>query len=211
MPADDDTILIKRGLVPLNPAFQKVADRIQEIYGVRPLNIIYHPADGHRVGPSLYIYFDHDREKALFMKDLFSPHRNHVARILTAFRKYAQRNYETRDLKVWFESFESQAKSAARAAVSERDRSALHKKLNHPYLWKIFHDAPAITFFTHTTQQADEIRDTDLHRQWSAAYYALLSVHDEFGYFQADTFQVALDNKENLDQNYAGSFFYYTR
>jgi hypothetical protein len=42
-------------------------------------------------------------------------------------------------------------------------------------------------------------------------YYEILKKYDELNYFTRENIRLKFDSKENLDKNYAGSFFYYSR
>ena len=42
-------------------------------------------------------------------------------------------------------------------------------------------------------------------------YYSILKKHDDLSLFTKDNLRLSFDSKENVDKNYAGSLFYYSR
>jgi hypothetical protein len=42
-------------------------------------------------------------------------------------------------------------------------------------------------------------------------YYSILKKYDELNYFTRENIRLKFDSKENLDKNYQGNLFYYTR
>jgi len=42
-------------------------------------------------------------------------------------------------------------------------------------------------------------------------YYSLLKGYDELNYFTRQNIYIKFDSKENLEKNYQGSLFYYSR
>jgi hypothetical protein len=42
-------------------------------------------------------------------------------------------------------------------------------------------------------------------------YYSILKKYDELNYYTRENISLKFDSKENLDKNFEGSLFYYTR
>ncbi len=42
-------------------------------------------------------------------------------------------------------------------------------------------------------------------------YYTILKKYDELNYFTRENIAIKFDSKENVDNNFGGSLFYYTR
>ena len=66
-----------------------------------------------------------------------------------------------------------------------------------------------MTFFFYTDEQVKQIKSTDYAKHLAAKYFEHLKKYDQFDYFQLDTFEVKTDSKENFDNNYESSWFYY--
>jgi len=63
----------------------------------------------------------------------------------------------------------------------------------------------------HTDAQARASAAAGLREAYADLYFELLREHDEFQYLRRSRFSVAFDSKENLDRNFAGSWFAYDR
>ena len=123
----------------------------------------------------------------------------------------SKKRYDFKDILVTFSSFEPIAKDEANENIPEIKISKLQSDLDIQDLWKISRSFSSVTFFFYTEKQAEYYSNSETRKEITNKYYNLLKEYDEFNYYQIDFFSILLDSKENLDENYKGSFFYYYR
>jgi hypothetical protein len=132
--------------------------------------------------------------------------------LLRAFglRDYLKRATLQDRLHVYFNDFERTAEWAAHSQVTRSEIRGFESTLAlGDAFWCTSRTSGAPVVFTHTEEQKAEAIASGLPVKWAEAYRELVAPHDEFGYVQARGITIHVDSKENLDRNYASSFFYY--
>jgi len=219
-PSDPDyaeTKLVKHGEHVLTPLFKELADWIAAAYpGVAVLNIYYDKvaSTAKLVLPRLDVIFEWEDEKKLFCVDYWNFDPLKQAAIATKFKEllkhHREQSFDTNRLLVVFSAFEPVARLEAIWRVQPDQLAQLQSKMNNPAIWQIRGDFGGIGVFFYTDAQLKSLQ-RDLKAECSDAYAEIISVYDEFGYFQRKPAQVTFDSKENFDKNYHGNWFYYDR
>lgn len=232
MPSDNDylaTKQIKLGNATLHPDFRKLADYIDQTFGVMPINILYDTI-GTEKRPRLTICFEFEKEKQLFhenngyfnydskkqkmiaeqfedtLKELYGMKER---RWLGVLESSPAQQYNPDHVWVCYDAFEQVARIEANQKIPQEKIDELKQELSSEELWEISRAFDGTTFFVYTDEQVKLYEASDTCTRWADRYFDLLEPYNEFGYFRRDTFKVYLDSKENFDNNYASNWFYY--
>lgn len=220
-PSDKDykeTKLIKQGKKELNPRFRNLADWINNNYAAKVLNIYYDKTTGayKKVFPRLFIIFEHQTDEMKFKDDLWTFNSEKQKIIAEKFKELVNNDkidakFHTKDLLVIFDSFEPVARTEANERISQWEIEKLKTDINNPHIWEISNFSAGATFFFYTNQQVEENENNGYKIILAEKYFQLLKKYDEFNYFSRDQFTISLDSKENFDNKYQSSWFYYYR
>lgn len=198
---------IKRGNATIHSDFVELAAWFGQMYGVKPLNIIYDTIDpGKR--PRFEICFEFTAEHENFSR---KKEPEIIRKFSELLAKTPNPAYSTEKMFVIFTDFEPVAKIETNENIPEEKIIALNESIGNPDLWKISRSFSRVTFFLYTDKQTREYEKSPTREEWTDRYFALLKQYDEFDYLKRDTFSIFVDSKENFDNNYEGSWFYYYR
>lgn len=208
------TKLIQQGRASLDPPFRELAEWIGDQWGVSVLNIIYDHRDELHA-PRLQIvleFMDHVRG---FRDGLnFDAHKAEaiIRRFAEIVSRQGQHDFDLDGLFVVFSAFERWAIAEANAKISDREIENLVKEIGNPDLWIIErHFVDRISFMFYTDEQAERYRRLGKQREYSLAYADVLKRHDEFGYLDANKFEIVLDSKESFTRKFSGNWMNYRR
>lgn len=229
MPSDKEYKVTKQimlGKAEMNPDFRPLADFVDKEFGVRTINIIYDEIDNGR--PRLNICFEYARESKSFADESgYSFDKDKEKLIIRKFRETLEQQqiikkrgifdffnndnakYKTKSLFVIYSAFEPVARIEANEAVPLSKIKQLKEELGNKDLWEISRGLSGVTFFVYTKEQERHYENSEERKVWADKYFDLLEPYNEFGYFNRDMFNVYLDSKENFDDNYESSWFYY--
>lgn len=102
------------------------------------------------------------------------------------------------------EAFRAFVESGATPAQLEEARVLLADNR----IWKIGASFGRIVIFVYTDEQRDSVSTAD-RDAWENAMWAWFSSLNPPGLAQRDRFRAEVDSKQNLDENYEGSSYYY--
>ncbi len=219
VPSDPDYVATKRiklGLERMGPPGSELADRIQQEFGIRPLNILYEwVATAGRA--RLMVVFERYAEAAGFWSGPLQIDGAKEARIWKAFHAIAiagspigpssDRTASTPFLIIT--AFEPIAKAECNQRIPQAHLDALIVQFAKHGVWKFDRFGSTVTCFFHTKDQLLRSNSDGSRAVIASAYARLITAHDEFGYCTAPTEQVFFDSKANLDTNFEGNLYYY--
>ncbi len=219
VPSDPDyqaTKRIKLGLERMGPPGSELADRIQQEFGVRPLNILYEwvaTADRAR----LMVVFECFAEASGFFSGPLQIDGAKEAKIWKAFHLSAiaqlpigpssGRIGSTPFLIIT--AFEPIAKAECNQGIPQAQIDALVVQFAKHGVWIFDRFGSTVTCFFHTEDQLLRSNSDGSRASIAVAYAGLIAEHDEFGYCDSPLEQVLFDSKENLDTNFEGNLYYY--
>ena len=206
---------IKQGKKKLKSPFDELAQWISSTRRVNVLNVIYDRANSMH-NPRLQVILEHKSELFRFQKGYLG---NFIAKeqksIAKKFIEIIDRDgiqgFDLDGLFVVFSAFAPIAREDADQQVSDREIKELKLKIENPDLWEISRCFGKVTFFFYTDDQVKLYEQRGMKELYAQRYFELLKPHDEFGYLSLGSYQVFFDSKENFDNNYEGSWFYYYR
>jgi len=235
VPFDEDykqTKKIKLGETTIKSEFREFAMWIDQNYQVNTLNIFYDTIDrGKR--PRLEIIFEFESESIKFKekrsRNFDREKQNDIAKKFKQIlleqgfitpddhcdlsEKTPKKNYLTENIIVSCGAFEPVARIETILNIPEEKIDDLAKSINSKDLWKISRClcSDSVTFFLFTDTQLEDYKNSETQKEWASMFFDILEPYNEFGYFKKNEFSISLVSKENLDNNYEGSLFYYYR
>ena len=104
----------------------------------------------------------------------------------------------------------------SREAMTEANWKAtkeFREEVRHHYtiVWDVMAMFESSVVFYFSDEDISVNRETDVSEMIAHEYYSILKKHDELDYFTRENVLLSFDSKENVDKNYAGSLFYYSR
>lgn len=206
-----DIVLGRRHKTPL---LSELSDWFKSTYSVNVLNIQFSKLLPQTETYRLYVIIESTEDYQRMYVRPFCPNPEYQDQISHTFRELARKHGfadepQLKSLFVIYNDFSEEAKTEANWNAAEEVERRLKSK--YPAVWHV--ETPfsnAIVFYYH---------DTDIAMNESAGvsgaiteeYYSILKEHDELNCFTRENISLKFDSKENLDKNYQGSLFYYTR
>jgi hypothetical protein len=215
-PADSEykaTKRIKQGREHLTPQFDELARWIASTWQVTVLNVIY---DGRNSlgAPRLQVILEHQSDALKFHSGVnFDQKKQHAikTRFLEMVAQMRTPTFDVDGLFVVFSAFAPLARQEADSRLPEKELKALKARIGNPDLWEISRCFGSVTFFFFTDAQTKRYESEGKRTEYAKMYFELLKRHDEFGYLEEKEFTVAFDSKQNFDENFESSWFYYYR
>jgi hypothetical protein len=116
---------------------------------------------------------------------------------------------QLRDLFVSYNDFSEEAKTEANWKAIDRFKWVV--KFKYPAVWKVISMFSSTVVFYYGNSDIAPNEQNGLSEKIIGDYYSVLKKYDDLNYFTRENIQVKFDSKENVDKNYEGSLFYYTR
>lgn len=148
--------------------------------------------------------------------DTFNPNPKYQKQIALEFEKLVKEYNFTNssnlsNLFVAYNDFSEEAKADANWSAIKEAKHFLKQKYCNDSLWHVEAEFSAVVVFY--------LRDSDIilndkkgiNGKVKLDYFNILKKYDELKYYTFDNFIIAFDSKENLDKNYEGNLFYYSR
>lgn len=187
-------------------------------YSINVLDVVYDSIDlGPNEGrPRLNLIVEKTPDYEQLHKDIFtlkpsikSSILNQFSRIVSASSKTAQ--FNTEDVHLITDDFSREAMGKAAEQFLRNDIQAVVAKFPDAHLWGISGFSTQIVVFY---MKDDDIARNQKNGKSDAirqACYNGVKPYDEFDYFTPENFSLKFDSKQNVDENYEGSMFYYWR
>ncbi len=223
--------LIKQGKEEIDITFKQLADWISDKYKVKVLNINHKLMDNQdkiRVGIAVdsysdYLKFKEDDERwsnydSAIQDEIAEKYlelNNNVLKIqsdkkiLGLFAK--QEKPKVNDIFVATSAFEPIAKEEVNSQIPEKRIKELISEINSSEIWTIARCFAKTTLFVFTDKQKADFKNIDNYKDIENSYFELLKEYDEFNYWKRENFTLEIDSKQNFDNNYKSSWFYYDR
>ncbi|MFL5327500.1 MAG: hypothetical protein ACJ8C4_01185 [Gemmataceae bacterium] len=202
---------IKQGKARLAEPFGELAAWISDRWHVNVLNVIYDRRNNLHP-PRLQVILEHKSEAQVFHEggNFDRKKQEEIASKFTQINSlHTQRGYDVDGLFVVFSAFAPLAREEADSKISKSDIDALKKRIGNPELWEISRFFGYVTFLFFTDAQAKEYAANGKQTEFAQMYFEILKPHDEFDYLNQGDFTVALDSKQNFDENYESNWYYY--
>lgn len=193
----------------------ELSDWFRARYSVKVLNVQFDElkdSTGDRYRLRVIIADTRDYQKMYL--DSHQPNDEYQKQISIEFRKLALKHRyadksKLEDLFVTFVDFSDEAKVGANWRAEGEVRTQI--KNQYPVVWDVvsMFSSSVVFYYSDTDIPANE--KNGISKAIADTYYSILKKHDELGYLTRENINLKFDSKENLDRNYEGNLFYYTR
>lgn len=213
IPSDEDyqeTKRVLQGRESMPESLASLARRVENTYDVPVLNVRLEREEMIKDRTRLRIIFEYMKDYEELMDDFFTIKPTIESEIKAESHKLLGAEEDLNGLFIIFDDFASVARSEAHYAIPDIEIEALKKRLDLDELWTISRLMGYANFMLYIEEQVRRFKTNGMHERLSRAYFKLLKPHDEFDYFDNETFLVELGSKEDFDKNYNGNWqFYY--
>jgi hypothetical protein len=132
-------------------------------------------------------------------------------RLKNLFKKSKNENqgFNTDDLWICYTDFSNVAKTEAMNMIPTEQTKNFKSKYIRDYIWDIHPNIYEIIIFYYTEQQIIDHKNVNLFESIKNEYYSMIKPYDEYGFYTKDSLKIRTDSKENFDNNFESSWFYY--
>ena len=200
----DKTKEIILGLREKSPLVQEMENWMATTFSVNLLDINLLPTPSKKHSADLSFIIEKCPDKIYLHKD----------EILLEFKKVASiQNYVSDEILnnpfVEFVNFYAEARRLVNVKATQEAETLFAKKF--PMIWKIEKEFSHLIVFYYTDKDITTYEDNKISDLIKNDYYSIIKKHDELNYFSNENMHISFDSKENIDKNFAGSLFYYSR
>lgn len=220
---DDDvyneTKEIVKGKRKQSPLLLEFSDWFRSKYSVKVLNIHFSKLEGpkeDRYKLNVVIENTQDYQKMyISSEELFSvPNKEYQEQITLEFQKLALKHRfanesQLKNLFVTYNDFSDEAQVEANWKAAKEVKTQIKSK--YPIVWDVISMFSASVVFYYSDADIEVNENNGTSKAITDIYYSILKEYDEFGYYSRENISLKFDSKENLDKNYQGNLFYYTR
>ena len=187
-------------------------------YSINVLDVIYdsielQPNEGR---PRLNLIIETTPEYEQLHKDIFTLKPSIKRSILKRFSRIVSASSEsakfsTSNVHLITDDFSREAMGQAAEQFLRNDGQAVLAKFPDAHLWDISGFSTLIVVFYLKDDDIARNQKNGMSNAIRQVCYDGVKPYDEFGYFTPDNFSLKFDSKQNVDENYEGSMFYYWR
>ena len=91
------------------------------------------------------------------------------------------------------------------------NKACRYVKNKYSDVWHVVAEFERVVVFYYTDSDILKNGENDLDHKIRLDYYDILKKKDYLNYYSIENFIMTFDSKENLDKNYEGNLFYYSR
>lgn len=222
-----ETLKIKQGDKSINEVFRKLIYWIANEYNRNAINIYYERINciGSNVQKRsrLEIIFETKDELNIFYEDKYFKIKEDISNsIINKFReiislkkhifsKFNVTEINRDDFFITLSSFKPIYISDINSRIPNYEIDLLKDNYKELDIWQIFKSFGHTTCFVYTDKGLKNSKNEDIFQSLKYDYYKLLKSNDELELINEQDFSFDFDSKENVDENYEGSLFYYYR
>ncbi|MEJ2758296.1 MAG: hypothetical protein P8046_07425 [Anaerolineales bacterium] len=198
-----------------SPILTELSDWLMEKYSVRLLNFAFSQLESSASSRyRLYLILENSEDyQKMYVRHL-EPKKDYQKQIAGEFRKLALKHHiateeQLEDLFVTYNDFSEEAKTVANWKAIDSFKWVVRFK--YRAVWRVISIFSSTVVFYHTDSEIALNEQYGLSARIVDDYYTILKKFDRLNYYTRENIQVKFDSKENVDKNYEGSLFYYTR
>lgn len=184
-------------------------------YSVKVLNIQFSKLTGPNEDRfRLYVIIENSEDYQKMYVSPSQPNEVCQGQIALEFRRLALKHGFTdeanlKNLFVIYNDFSEEARTEANWKAAKEVETQIKKQ--YPVVWAVESMFSSSVVFYYSDADIAVNENNGLSQAITDTYYSILKKYDEFHYFTRENISLKFDSKENLDKNYQGSLFYYTR
>lgn len=210
-----ETKEIVRGKRRPSPLVMELAEWFRIKYSVKVLNIQFSKLPGPQENRfRLYVIVENTQDYQKMYVSPSQPNEEYHAQIALEFRKLALKHSFTdemslENLYVIYNDFSDEARTEANWGAAQEVAAQIKRK--YPVAWDVISMFSSSVVFYYADTDIGVNENNGISKAIRDTYYSILKRYDEFNYFTRENISLKFDSKENLDRNYQGNLFYYTR
>ena len=198
-----------------NPLLIEFSDWFKSRYSIDVLNIHFDKVvQRKRDRFRLKVFFECTEDYQKMFVSPFRPNQKYDEEIVLEFRILAINHRladisELEDLFVCYVDFSDEAKTVANWNADKEVKKEIKSK--YPVVWDVVWMFSSSVVFYYSDADIRVYEKNGTSKAITDLYYYILKKYDEPNYFTRENIRLKFDSKENLDKNYQGNLFYYTR
>lgn len=217
---DDQLFTLARSAKLRQLTLPPILEQLREwIHAQFATQVVYIALDQIKISPTqtrprLRIILETDADYNAWKKDLFTIRPDISSRVLLHFKQHADSSLEplsTDNLFLALDNFSDECLSRACKAFLKAEADQVVQEFADVPIWKIDGLSRHLVVFLRTDKEIEQHQKSGVCTAITKRCFQDVKQHDEFGYLSEVTFRLTFDSKENLDNNYCGSMFYYWR
>lgn len=216
---DDDvyneTKKIALGISKKSPMLMELSDWFTRTYSVKILNIEFSKLETSKTNRyRLYVIIENPEDYQKMYVRTFEPKEEYQREIALEFQKLAIKHQfateeQLEDLFVIYNDFSEEAKTEANWQAANEVEQVLKDK--YSVVWDVFPIFSGSVVFYYFDLDIAANENKGISKLITEDYYSILKKYDELNFFTRENIGLKFDSKENLDKNYEGNFFNYSR
>jgi len=203
------------GKAQKSPLLAELSGWMMEKYAVGVVNFEFSRLESSPSGRyRLYLILENTEDyQKMYVRHL-EPRKDYQSQIARQFCKLAIKHQiaseeQLDDLFVAYNDFSEEAKTVANWKAIDSFKWLV--KFRYRAVWRVIAIFSSTVVFYYTDADIPLNEQKGLNQRIVDDYYAVLKKFDTLNYYTRENIQVKFDSKENVDKNYEGSLFYYTR
>ena len=211
----EGTKQIALGKAKRSPMLIELSDWFIRTYSVKILNIQFSKLkipNTKRYRLDVIIENTEDYQK-MYVQAL-EPNEAYQQQIAAEFQQLALKYHfaskrQLKDIFVIYNDFSEEAKTEANWKAIKEIKQFI--TIKYPYVWDVIAIFSNSVVFYYSDQDIVTYENNGSSKMIEDDYYSILKAYDVLDYFTRENINLKFDSKENLDKNYGGNLFYYTR
>ncbi len=210
-----ETKQIALGKSKRTPILIELSDWFTRTYSVKILNIQFWKLKIPKTKRyRLYVIFENTEDYQKMFFRTFEPKEDYQKQIAAEFHQLAlkyqfAKEEQLKDLFVFYNDFSEEAKTEANWKAVKELRSFVNSK--YPPVWLVIAMFSSLVVFYYSDNEIIANENNGISEMIADDYFSVLKKYDDLNYFTRETISIKFDSKQNLDKNYKGNLFYYTR
>ena len=191
------------------------ADWFMETFSAKVLNIEFSKLKSQKTNRyRLYVIVENTEDYQKMYIETFKPKEEYQRQIASKFQEIALKykfanKAQLENLFVIYNDFSEEAKTETNWKAAKEVKNFLKRK--YSVVWDVISIFSGSVVFYYSDFDIAINENNGISKSIANDYYNILKKYDELNYFTREKISIKFDSKENLDKNYAGSFFYYSR
>jgi hypothetical protein len=209
----EETKDIALGKVKKSPFLAEFSDWFVRTYSVKILNLEFSKLESSS-RYRLHVIIQNPDDYGKMYVETFVPNEEYQKEIAFEFQRLAIKHQfateeQLKDLFVIYNDFSEEAKTDANQKAAKEVERLIKGK--YSTVWDVYeHFLETVVFYYSDVDLATN-ENNGISKSITEDYYSILKKYDELGYFTRENIRLRFDSKENLDKNYKGNLFYYSR
>jgi hypothetical protein len=211
----EETKKIVLGKSKRSPMLIEFSDWCMEMFSVKVLNIEFSKLKHSKTNRyRLYVIIENTEDRRKMYSENFRPKEEHQRQIAIEFRKIALKykfatENQLENLFVTYNDFSEEAKTEANWKAKKEVQDFIKK--NYAVVWDVMAMFSNSVVFYYSDSDIAINASKGISDAIVSDYYEILKKYDELNCFTRENIHLKFDSKENLDKNYQGNFYYYSR